>query len=357
MKLLFGALISCSIIAVLVLSNEDETRATAPVSVANSDAQYPVTPVDSARYSTAAKPTRGIAEDSWLPYTSAYGPLPDSLRDSRLELVPTTDSSGYLIVNSDLKDVFDFFLSGNSEESIDTIRARIDEFLNYHLEEPALAESQSVLAQYLNLKLALFEFESSRSDTLSTMLANGSLQQDPASYLRLLQEQLEARTELRSQHLGTDVHEAFYADDEYYDQQTLNRMQIQANTDLSETEKADQLAAINSGSAHESTSQQLEQLKSRTETLREAGASEQDIHAIRSASYGIEAADRFARLDAERAQWRARVDSYLAERALILNTSGLSMEDRQAQVNHLRNSHFDDRERIRVGVYERSAEG
>jgi lipase chaperone LimK len=70
---------------------------------------------------------------------------------------------------------------------------------------------------------------------------------------------------------------------------------------------------------------------------------------------GDEAVQRFDKLDQERAQWKARISSYLTQRANILNNQGLAKDELISQVDALRASLFDELEQIRVRSIERSA--
>ena len=48
--------------------------------------------------------------------------------------------------------------------------------------------------------------------------------------------------------------------------------------------------------------------------------------------FGTEAAERFEALDQQRAEWKTRLDSYLAQRKEILALEGLSGDEQQVQL-------------------------
>jgi lipase chaperone LimK len=73
--------------------------------------------------------------------------------------------------------------------------------------------------------------------------------------------------------------------------------------------------------------------------------------------FGDEAVQRFDALDRQRAQWKARINTYLSQRADILNSQGLVADELSTQVDALRASLFDEREQIRVRSIERHGEG
>lgn len=307
----------------------------------------------------ADKPESTSAET--LEYKSQYGELPESLKGTLLHQRLQTDEQGNLRISSDIKRVFDYFLSTIEEEELDVILARIDEYLNYYLQEPALSQSKNILSQYIDLKKALYDFELARSDSLKEMIDSGDLLSDKTRYLALLQEQLEAQSGLRSQYLDAEVYEAFYASEEAYDQYSLARLLVEAEEGLSDEEKSERLAQIDAQTSIELVESRKEsgitdELKARVEQVKSNGGGEQEVRAVRVEMFGEEAAERFDALDQERARWQARLDRYLSQRQEILLMEGLSVEERQAQVDTLRSSQFDSREQIRVKVYERKAD-
>jgi lipase chaperone LimK len=299
--------------------------------------------------------------DRILPYKSQYGSLPDSLEGTLMHQSLQVDEQGNLRISSDIRRVFDYFLSTIEEEELDVILARIDEFLNHSLQEPALSQSKHVLSQYVALKQALYDFELSRSASLKEVIDSGELRANKGRYIELLQEQLVAQSDLRSEHLDPDVKEAFYASEEAFDQYSMSRLLVETQDGLSADEKAERLAQIDAQAPKEIVEARKEasitdELKSRVDQIKQSGGSQQEIRSVRVEMFGEEAAERFDELDHERAQWQTRLDSFLSQRKDILSLEGLSLEERQAQVDTLRESQFDSREQIRVKVYERKAD-
>jgi len=296
-----------------------------------------------------------------LGYKSNLGPLPGSLEGTIMENALVVDEGGNLRVSSDIRRVFDYFLSTVNEEPLDTVLARINEYLEYHLENPALNQAKGILAGYIDLKKALYDFEIERSEIMKLYLEEEQPTQSGGSKLLLLEEQLQARNELRAQHLSLEAYEAFYEDEQIFDQYTLDRMKVMADTSLSINEQQAELDQIDSVApehlvlARQET-QITDTLKKRTALLQEQGADDSDIRALRSEMFGEEAADRFDELDKKRAEWKKRLEQYLTERSQILATEGLSFEERELQVEELRTSRFDSREQIRVKAFERQSD-
>jgi len=304
---------------------------------------------------------RSVASNQTLPYKSIHGALPDSLEGTVMKQALVVDEQGHLRISSDIKRVFDYFLSTIDEEELDTILARINEYLEYHLDQPGLDESKQILAQYIGLKQALFDFEQQRSATLKSMVEGGQISQNREMYLTLLTEQLNAQSALRMEYLNPEVYEAFFAEDEAFDQYSLARMTIESDASLSSDQKQQALSSLDSlAPAHIVESRERAQvtdvLKERTAQLKTQGASQQDIRTLRTEMLGIEAADRFDMLDQQREIWKTRLSEYLAQRSEILSLEGISVQERQLQVDSLRSSQFNTREQIRVRVYEQRSD-
>ncbi|TNC79353.1 MAG: hypothetical protein C9356_19615 [Oleiphilus sp.] len=293
-----------------------------------------------------------------LPYKSSLPDLPSSLHGSRIDYQLATDEQGHLRLSSDLRGVFDFFLTAIHEEELERILQRIEEYLDVQLDEPALSEAKSLLASYISLKESLMDYEQEQSAKLQAAIDNGTLREQS---LDLLEAQLDARDALRAEHLGAQVQEIFFGAEQQYDRYTLARMRVLGNSQLTEAEKAEQLAQIDAQApedlvASRREAQIIEELKQQEAVLREHGADKQAIRQLRTEMFGTEAAERFAALDQSRQAWQQRLDNYLAQRQTLLNHSGLTMDDKTRAIEQLRESLFDEREQIRVKVYERKAD-
>lgn len=344
------------IILGLQLSNNNDAPDSLTSSLPTSEYQREA----SASISTASTSNTVPSKDV-LGYDSQLGPLPDSLEGTIMENALVVDEAGNLRISSDIRRVFDYFLSTANEESLDIVFARINEYLEHHLEDPALNQAKDILAGYIDLKKALYEFEVERAELMKQNLAEAQSSGSNENKLLLLEEQLLARNELRAKHLSLEVYEAFYADEEVFDQYTLDRMKVTSNQTLSESEKQALLLQLDSEAPEElvqarQETQISDTLKDRTAQLREQGADATEIRALRTEMFGEEAAVRFDELDKQRAEWKRRLNQYMTKRSQILSSEGISMEDRQSQVDDLRASEFDGRESIRVKVFERQSD-
>lgn len=285
-----------------------------------------------------------------LGYKTKHGALPKSLRGTTLDNALQVDDKGHLIVSIDLKDLFDYFLSTITEEDLDTILLRINEYLEHYLQEPALSESKAILAQYIDFKYSLMSLEKEMGNELAQMS-----QQDKVNggYLNFLKKQMDQRNALRSQYLDLNVYEAFYEDEQAYDEYTYSKLLVTSDTSLSASEQLDKITELQSTlpeNVRESirNTQITDELKIKTEQLLLNGGDQEQIRELRREMFGDAAVQRFEKLDQQRAQWTSRVNSYLSQRNNILNSQGLTKGELNVQVDNLRASLFDKKEQIRV---------
>lgn len=293
-----------------------------------------------------------------LGYQSQYGALPNSLKGTTLDNALQVDEDGKLIITSDIKDLFDYFLSTISEESLETILLRIDEYLTHYLQEPALSESKRILAQYVEFKYSLMDLEQEMGDELTQMSPQDKIN---GGYLTFLRKQMDQRNAMREQYLDLEVYEAFYEEEQLYDEYTYSKLLVTSDQSLSDLERLDKITEYQNTLPEEMRqsirkTQITDELKIRTEQLIANGGDQQQVRELRQEMFGDEAVQRFDELDQQRAQWKARIDSYLTQRANILNNQGLANEELNTQVDTLRASLFDKLEQIRVRNIERHTE-
>ena len=83
--------------------------------------------------------------------------------------------------------------------------------------------------------------------------------------------------------------------------------------------------------------------------LRAAGASEEEIRALREERFGATAAERVEQLRASRAEWDARVARYRDARVALLDEmADADSEEREGALSALLEEHFEPREQERV---------
>ena len=293
-----------------------------------------------------------------LGYESAYGSLPKSLEGTLMKQALMVDANGDLIVTPDLKRIFNYFLSINQEESLEVILLRIQEYLEFYLEGDALAQAEHILDGYIAYKKALMDFEQEQNMLTSSSKFSGG--QYGIERLTSMEELLLKRRALRQEFLSPEAIGAFYDREDRYDDYMLEKLKINARSDIGAEEKASLLSSLDSTAdpdwiASRKQATLAVDVREATDALIEQGANAEEVRAMRIEMAGIEATNRLEALDEQRALWQSRVDDYMDERESIMNQSGLEETEKLQQVSDLRSDRFTQREQLRVRTYERQA--
>lgn len=272
--------------------------------------------------------------------------LPPSMAGTTVDGQLRADTHGRLVINHDVRRVFDYFLSAVGEESPEILLSRIRLYLADQLPPSAAAEAEAILFDYLAWQEAAGNLgEQSRVTDLTL---------DP----QRLASRLEQTQALQAQHLGPEVADAFFGDENRYNDYMVQKLALMARDDLSPEAQARQLRQLESNLPSElrqATDQvrQYQSLRAQTSQLEASGATEAEIYQVRAAAVGDDAAARLQTLDRQRAQWQNRMESWLQERDRLLATGGLDSTARQQQINVARQQQFDETELRRVEALER----
>ena len=153
------------------------------------------------------------------------------------------------------------------------------------------------------------------------------------------------------------VSEAFFGDEDAYDRYTMARIEVMQDKSLSAVEKARRTAELLNTlppALKESTEtlNKYQELTTFTEDWKARGGKPEELRAIREQVVGPEATVRLEALDQERAVWDGRMNEYLQQRDTIMKNQALSEQDRQKQVNDIKQKSFDQQERVRVDALE-----
>lgn len=274
--------------------------------------------------------------------------LPPSFRGTDPDGELRADNQGNLVIQHEIRLLFDYFLAGIGEEPQATIAARIRAYIEQQLPEPAATQANQLLDAYL----ALLDGSSAldKPDT-ATDFDTDTI----AGHLQLV-------SELRRTYLPHDVADAFFGEDEAYDRYTLGKLSILKNAQLSAEEKNQQIASLESQLPEDlqrflQRSQQAVQLHELTNELRNQGGTNEELYQRRSEQVGADAAERLAQLDIDRAQWKNRIDSWLVDRENFLRDPQLSRADKPELLAQWRNERFNGTEVNRVEALERIHDG
>lgn len=250
----------------------------------------------------------------------ARGSLRGSERDGRVTLA----ADGTLVVDAELRRLFDHYLALIGELDTGGIRALIADDLR---REHAAHVAQQVLDlfdRYVACQRALAQL-------------------DPAAIADLALRAERVRR-MRREWLGTAA-DGLYGDEERALEAALQRRSVLADASLDAAARAQRLAAIDV--ALEPEHAEARRLAStalladeQTRQFEALAIDPAERHAERAALWGATAADRLAALDRERALWQRRVAAYAAARAALLADASLDAARRDAALRSLRASSF-----------------
>lgn len=295
--------------------------------------------------------TSQLNSDDYITDGSKYGPPPRSLRDTQIDGELELDNEGNLLVTHNIRRLFDYFLSAHGEEPMETIIGRIEEYVKEMLPGDAAEKALAILDSYLLYKQGLFALE---KDTAELREKNFT----ETINLAQAKEVLSIRRELRRKYMQPNVVDAFFGDEEMYEQFTLQRLEIQQNEDLLPEEKSDEIAKLTEQYPQDISfdwreTKNREALHDTTTKMQKEGASAEDIHQVREKAFGKEAAERLAVVDEQRTKWDLRIETYIVAKQKIIRSQELTEPEKEEQIEQLRQESFTERELLRVDVLER----
>ncbi len=277
-------------------------------------------------------------------FVSGLEQLPPSLRGTDPDGNLRTDNHGNLIIEHDIRLLFDYFLAGLGEESLATLQARLHAYIQQRLPEPAATQARQLLADYLALLEALNAFD--KPDTTSGFDTSA------------IADHLQHISELRRDYLSPDAVAAFFGDEEAYDRYTLETLNLTQRQDLDAEEKHQQMTDLEAQLPEQfysalQQSRQALHLRQATAALRDDGGSDTELQALRTEQVGAAAAERLAGLDQRRAQWQGKMDEWLTVRTAMLGNPQLSPPKKTQLMTQWRSERFDAGELQRVQALER----
>ncbi|EKF75811.1 lipase foldase protein [Alcanivorax hongdengensis A-11-3] len=248
------------------------------------------------------------------------------------------DTQGHLIVKSSTKDVLDYFLSLTGERSQQDIEALLGQWASATAGKKAASDLLVLLHRYRE-----YGKQFSRGD-----YAPDGMDQ--------VADKLRQRQQLRDDIFGSDTAAALFADDNRYDRFSLQRHEI-LSSEQSDAQKARALQALRASLPEPLARQyqrqyRLQHLHDDEQALRKQGADNSDLFAYHQQAFGDQAALRLQALEEKRAQWQQRYQDYARQRDILLH-SGLAAQDRQQQIEQLRQRLFTSTEQKRVAALDR----
>jgi lipase chaperone LimK len=272
------------------------------------------------------------------------GPMPTlapSLRGTEIDCPLQVDKKGQLVLTIGIRSCFDYFLASLGEKTEPELITDIRQYLTTTLPSTALPYALKLFDQYIAYRHGQIQ------------PAIQAKTQSPDS----LQAIVLAQKSLRLKFFTPIEAEVFFGNEEAYDLYNINVMRINADSSLTENQKAAKIAdLLNQMPTTLADSMrplmQFAELQQLTKQIQARGGSAEELHTMRESLVGPAAAGRLDQLDVESASWQKQVNGYLAARAQILKGSGDAVNHEQA-ITTLRNQTFTSSEdRTRAQTYE-----
>lgn len=269
--------------------------------------------------------------------------LPKSLQGTEVDGLLEVDENGNLRITRYVRQTFDYFLSALGEEDLPTILARLRAYFAYKLPPRAAAQASALLDTYIAYREALSKLPPIR-DALNNLAA--------------VRQQKQQIADLRSRYFDRITNQAFFGEEDAYDEYTLSRLEIQQDTKLTDVQKAAKIRQLQQQQPTEIQEEikainQFQTLNSLTEQWKQQHGTPEQLRKIREELVGPEATDRLEALDRETEQWNRRMTDYLSQRDQILNNRSLSQEGQQQLIALMRQKNFNPQELVRVDALER----
>lgn len=270
--------------------------------------------------------------------------LPPSFAGTQVDGGFHLDAAGNLLVSEDIRRIFDYFLSPIGEEPLRSSVERLRAYIAGKLQVPAEGQALALLEQYLSYKVELVQLERDLP------------QLSGLEFLRQRESSVQA---LRVRIFSAEAHQAFFAQEEAYNQFNLQRVAISRDDSLDAAAKGAALDRLRESLPAELQDSVLPQLQSelytRTAALQTQGGTPAQLRQLRQQLVGIEATARLEALDQQRQVCKKRLEAYNRERARIEATPGLSAGDKSTALSSLAEERFDERERLRLAAPEELA--
>ncbi|MEZ9978824.1 lipase secretion chaperone [Vibrio cyclitrophicus] len=236
------------------------------------------------------------------------------------------------IDNASAKDMMEYFVSGNTELTLEDIR---DNVARHHEQSPKVIVDEALFTKYLEYKSALTSIDV-QFDTIS------------AEDLRLLNQTL---LDLQAQFFSQSEISILFTHDNKMREIALEKLLLRqeglAEQDYQqrfESYLSEQPNYVQSSYQNQVLLQQLSSSE---------GLDEQAKYLKRNELVGEEATQRLESLDQQRAEFEENLKVYFAERNDILNDSALSESELQETIAQLRAARFAPEQVRRVQAIER----
>ncbi|NAZ45452.1 lipase secretion chaperone [Vibrio toranzoniae] len=238
------------------------------------------------------------------------------------------------IDNASAKDMMEYFVSGNTQLTLEDIRANVEK---HYAQSQVAVVDEALFSKYIAYKSALASLD------VGVNIVSISVED-----LRLLNQAL---LDLQAQFFSEGEISILFTHDNRMREIALEKLLLkQEGLQGEEYQQRLELYMLDQPDYVQSsfTNQRLLQQLSNSEDM-----GQQDKYLLRNELVGEKAALRLEALDKQRADFEGTLEIYLTERNEILDDSVLSALEQQERITQLRNTHFLPQEFRRVEAIER----
>lgn len=265
-----------------------------------------------------------------------------SQQDTEVNCQLKIDSSQHLVVNSQTRDCFEYFITQYGENDLEQIKIHFGKFIQGQYLEPARSQIMDLWTRYLKYR-----------EQLAQIQAPSAKQQDKNYFQKIFN----SIQDIRKRFFSASEIEGLFSSEDIYQNYTLDRMQILEDSSLSEIEKARKLKE-RFEELPEDWQQNLQELSklddlhTLTKQIKARNGSAEELRQMRTALVGAEATQRLETLDTQRNAWQQRVTSYLDSRDEIIK-SNMSDSAKNQAIQQLRQQQFNSsQEQLRLRTFE-----
>ncbi|UGQ30208.1 lipase secretion chaperone [Acinetobacter calcoaceticus] len=265
-----------------------------------------------------------------------------SQQDTEVNCQLKIDSSQHLVVNSQTRDCFEYFITQYGENDLEQIKIHFGKFIQGQYLEPARSQIMDLWTRYLKYR-----------EQLTQIQAPSAKQQDKNYFQKIFN----SIQDIRKRFFSASEIEGLFSSEDIYQNYTLDRMQILEDSSLSEIEKARKLKErfeeLPEDWQHNLQElSKLDDLHTLTKQIKARNGSAEELRQMRTALVGAEATQRLETLDTQRNAWQQRVTSYLDSRDEIIK-SNMSDSAKNQAIQQLRQQQFNSsQEQLRLRTFE-----
>lgn len=265
-----------------------------------------------------------------------------SQQDTEVNCQLKIDSSQHLVVNSQTRDCFEYFITQYGENDLEQIKIHFGKFIQGEYLEPARSQIMDLWTRYLKYR-----------EQLAQIQAPSAKQQDKNYFQKIFN----SIQDIRKRFFSASEIEGLFSSEDIYQNYTLDRMQILEDSSLSEIEKARKLKErfeeLPEDWQHNLQElSKLDDLHTLTKQIKARNGSAEELRQMRTALVGAEATQRLETLDTQRNAWQQRVTSYLDSRDEIIK-SNMSDSAKNQAIQQLRQQQFNSsQEQLRLRTFE-----